>query len=195
MLQLEHVQRQGRGGGVDPNKIMLLEQQLHQSEERRKEEEKKRAIAEGKHRHLENQLKQQVDLYVYSVCTFKLASSFRLLSSFQTMKKLRISCLLWPFLLVPIESGLHMPLVVGWRSASDLNLAIQSPFKYANMMKGKKGPPAHMPDIAEGREMQQGVGPGPAGMIDAVGVRSPSVSCSSTVFPILLDAYSFVLER
>ena len=28
----------------------------------------------------------------------------------------------------------------------------QSPFKYANMLKGKKGPPAHMPDIAEGKE-------------------------------------------
>jgi hypothetical protein len=62
------MQRQGRGSGVgvDPNRIMQLEQQLHQSEERRKEEEKKRAIAEGKHRHLENQLKQQVDPCVLS---------------------------------------------------------------------------------------------------------------------------------
>lgn len=88
------------------NRVAQLEQQLLQSEERRKEEEKKRAIAEGKHRHLENQLKQQ------------------------------------------------------------------SPFKYANL-KGKKGPPAHMPDIAEGREMQQGIQTVPGGMIDSV--RSPSV--------------------
>ena len=50
---------QGRGG-VDPSRLVQLEQQLQNSEERRKEEEKKRAIAEGKHRHLENQLKQQV---------------------------------------------------------------------------------------------------------------------------------------
>jgi len=59
------MQRQGRGGGADPNRIMFLEQQLHQSEERRKEEEKKRAIAEGKHRHLENQLKQQVGPFAW----------------------------------------------------------------------------------------------------------------------------------
>ena len=62
------MQRQGRGGGVGvyPNRIIYLEQQLHHSEERRKEEEKKRAIAEGKHRHLENQLKQQVDPCVFA---------------------------------------------------------------------------------------------------------------------------------
>ena len=28
----------------------------------------------------------------------------------------------------------------------------QSPFKFQNMNKGRKGPPSHMPDIAEGRE-------------------------------------------
>lgn len=56
---MEQMHLQGRGG-VDPNRLVQLEQQLQTSEERRKEEEKKRAIAEGKHRHLENQLKQQV---------------------------------------------------------------------------------------------------------------------------------------
>jgi hypothetical protein len=57
--QMEQMHLQGRGG-VDPSRLVQLEQQLQNSEERRKEEEKKRAIAEGKHRHLENQLKQQV---------------------------------------------------------------------------------------------------------------------------------------
>ncbi len=57
--QMEQMHLQGRGG-VDPNRLVQMEQQLQNSEERRKEEEKKRAIAEGKHRHLENQLKQQV---------------------------------------------------------------------------------------------------------------------------------------
>jgi hypothetical protein len=56
---MEQMHLQGRGG-VDPNRLVQLEQQLQNSEERRKEEEKKRAIAEGKHRHLENQMKQQV---------------------------------------------------------------------------------------------------------------------------------------
>ena len=28
----------------------------------------------------------------------------------------------------------------------------QSPFKFQNLNKGRKGPPPHMPDIAEGRE-------------------------------------------
>ena len=65
-------------------------------------------------------------------------------------------------------------------------LTKQSPFKYAHL-KGKKGPPAHMPDIAEGREMQQGVGLGPGGMMDAAGVRSPSVSCSSLLTPCMSD--------
>ena len=58
-VQMEQMHLQGRGG-VDPNRLVQLEQQLQNSEERRKEEEKKRAIAEGKHRHLENQMKQQV---------------------------------------------------------------------------------------------------------------------------------------
>ena len=52
----------------------------------------------------------------------------------------------------------------------------QSPFKYANMLKGKKGPPAHMPDIAEGKEMQQqGLQTMPGPVLDNV-ARSPSVS-------------------
>jgi hypothetical protein len=60
-LQLQQIQASAGGAGaVDQNRVAQLEQQLQQSEERRKEEEKKRAIAEGKHRHLENQLKQQV---------------------------------------------------------------------------------------------------------------------------------------
>lgn len=109
--QLEQMAHQmhHRGGGVDPSRVGQLEQQLHQSEERRKQEEKTRAIAEGKQRHLENQLKQM------------------------------------------------------------------SPFKYANMMKGKKGPPPHMPDISEGREMLLPVQGAPSGMMDT-GMRSPSVS-------------------
>ena len=45
------------------------------------------------------------------------------------------------------------------------------------MLKGKKGPPAHMPDIAEGKEVQQGVPSLPNGMLDNV-ARSPSVSLS-----------------
>lgn len=43
------------------------------------------------------------------------------------------------------------------------------------MLKGKKGPPAHMPDIAEGKEMQQGVQMVPGGMMENM-ARSPSVS-------------------
>jgi hypothetical protein len=42
---MEQMHLQGRGG-VDPSRLVQLEQQLQNSEERRKEEEKKRAIAE-----------------------------------------------------------------------------------------------------------------------------------------------------
>ena len=105
-LQRMSHQMHHRGGGVDPNRVAQLEQQLYQSEERRRQEEKTRAIAEGKQRHLENQLKQQ------------------------------------------------------------------SPFKYAKL--AKKGPPPHMPDISEGREMLIPVQGAPSGFMDP-GMRSPSV--------------------
>ena len=115
--QLDQLHQQGKTGGIDPNRIAHLEQLLQQSEERRKEEEKRRAIAEGKHRHLENQLKQQ------------------------------------------------------------------SPFKYANMLKGKKGPPAHMPDISEGREMLPGAMEGNMPSLLDNAVRSPSLGAIDGPLP------------
>ena len=60
-------------------------------------------------------------------------------------------------------------------------LSAQSPFKYASMYKGKKGPPSHMPDISEGKEMQQqGLQAIPNSVIDN-NVRSPSVSAGLRV--------------
>jgi hypothetical protein len=60
-------------------------------------------------------------------------------------------------------------------------LSAQSPFKYASMYKGKKGPPSHMPDISEGKEMQQqGLQAMPNSVIDN-NVRSPSVSAGLRV--------------
>ena len=60
-------------------------------------------------------------------------------------------------------------------------LSAQSPFKYASMYKGKKGPPSHMPDISEGKEMQQqGLQAIPNSVIDN-NVRSPSVSAGLCV--------------
>jgi len=49
------------------------------------------------------------------------------------------------------------------------------------MYKGKKGPPSHMPDISEGKEMQQqGLQAIPNSVIDN-NVRSPSVSAGLRV--------------
>ena len=55
----------------------------------------------------------------------------------------------------------------------------QSPFKFQNLMKGRKGPPPHMPDIAEGREENL-----PANHPNApTGVnRSPTVRHSPTFY-------------
>jgi hypothetical protein len=50
----------------------------------------------------------------------------------------------------------------------------QSPFKFQSMNKGRKGPPPHMPDIAEGREefATANLSVGSSGSM-----RSPTVGC------------------
>ncbi len=50
----------------------------------------------------------------------------------------------------------------------------QSPFKFQNLNKGRKGPPPHMPDIAEGREENApaSLSGGPSGVVRSPTVRS-----------------------